>query len=120
MPIAPVFSQECWHVLHPKHDRAVYWPGAILTDKAESWLKSLQDTMNCAVQVNGKLRFNAEVPIAQEKSLGKQPSQERVDEVLNAVLATDEGARWLTVKNDWSKKRRVIVAGDGKLLNVVF
>ena len=120
MPIAPVFSQECWTVLYPNHDRNVSWPTALLTDKAESWLKSLQNTMNCAVQVNGKLRFNADVPIAQGKSSGKQSSQERVDEVVNAVLATDEGARWLTVKNDWSKKKRVVVAGDGKLLNVVY
>ena len=120
MPIAPMFSQECWDALYAKHDAAVSWPNAVLTDNAESGLKSLQDTMNCAVQVNGKLRFNAEVPVAHEKSLGKRSSQERVDEVVNAVLATDEGARWLTVKNDWSKKKRVIVAGDGKLLNVVF
>ena len=120
MPIAPVFSQDCWDVLYPKHDCAVCWPSAILTDETEAWLKSLQETMNCAVQINGKLRFNAEVPIAQEKSQGRSPSQERVNEVVDAVLATEAGKMWLTSKNDWSKKKRVIVAGDGKLLSVVF
>ena len=120
MPIAPAFSQECWAMLDSSHNRVVLWPSALLTDRAEAWLKSLQDTMNCAVQVNGKLRFNADVPIAREKSQGRSPSQDRVNEVVDAVLATEEGKKWLTVKNDWSKKRRVIVAGDGKLLNVVF
>jgi len=36
------------------------------------------------------------------------------------VLATEEGRIWLMEKNDWEKRKRVVVVSGGKVLNVVF
>jgi hypothetical protein len=41
-------------------------------------------------------------------------------EVLQAVLSTEDGHMWLIEKHEWDKRRRVVVAGQGKVLNVVF
>ena len=71
--------------------------------------------MTCAVQVNGKLRFTTEVPVSDQPK-----SKEHEDAIVNAVLSTEEGQLWLKERNDWSQKKRVVVVGGGKLLNVVF
>jgi leucyl-tRNA synthetase len=75
--------------------------------------------MICAVQINGKLRFTAEIP-AQPEGLSGKDKESREAEIIEAVLGMKEGRLWLTEKNDWDKRKRIIVVGGGKVLNVVF
>ncbi|OAP57553.1 leucine-tRNA ligase [Fonsecaea erecta] len=123
-PITPAFAEECWERLVPDTVRkSIFdesWPGDIITPEQEAALQSRQTTITCAVQVNGKLRFTAQVP--SDSSGGKAGSDlaAREAEIIRAVLGTDEGRMWLTEKNNWEKKKRVVVVGGGKVLNVVF
>jgi leucyl-tRNA synthetase len=126
-PIAPAFSEECWELIATKCGtdcQSIFqqpWPSLPLDSEQEAAVKALRTTMTCAVQVNGKLRFTTDVPAATEAEIAlKKPSEERVSEVIEAVLKTAEGAEWLQRRNDWEKRRRVVLVGGGKLLNVVF
>ncbi|KAK5451512.1 hypothetical protein LTS15_008277 [Exophiala xenobiotica] len=123
-PITPAFAEECWEALaeNGKTERIFSspWTGDIISPEQESALKARQRSIVCAVQVNGKLRFTAKVPSAKPKETAGSDRAAREAEVLDAVLATEEGRVWLTQKNDWEKRKRVVVVGDGKVLNVVF
>jgi leucyl-tRNA synthetase len=126
-PIAPAFSEECWELVAKNcgtESQSIFqqqWPRTPLSQEQEAAVKALRTTMTCAVQVNGKLRFTTDVPAATEEELAlRKPSEERVTEVIEAVLKTAEGANWLQKRNDWGKRRRVVLVGGGKLLNVVF
>lgn len=126
-PIAPAFAEECWEIssLATKEGGgsifAQPWPALPLTSEQETTLKSAKKTMTCAVQINGKLRFTVDVPASTEaEAKQKKPSEERVQEVVDAVLATEEGQDWLRTRNDWAKKKRVVLVGGGKVLNIVF
>lgn len=125
-PIAPAFARECFEdigisdkggALTSEYD--LLWPRGILPEDLEQTLRATKKSMVCAVQVNGKFRFAANVPAPRQGGL-KQSQNGREQEVLQAVLGTEEGRIWLSEKNDAAKAKRVVVAGDGKLLNVVF
>ncbi|KAJ5092293.1 Aminoacyl-tRNA synthetase class 1a [Penicillium alfredii] len=126
-PIAPALASECWEVLHEllitKAESATAvpsvfsspWPATLLTpDQAEAL--SSRSGQTVAVQINGKLRCAVTIPrmpsptpttSSQGKSSG--PSQEEQDWIVSRVLETAEGVLWLREKNDWEKRRRVIV-----------
>jgi leucyl-tRNA synthetase len=42
------------------------------------------------------------------------------DWIISQILKTEKGQLWLTKRNDWRKRRRVVVVKGGKLVNVVF
>ncbi|ETI28377.1 leucine-tRNA ligase [Cladophialophora carrionii CBS 160.54] len=125
-PITPAFAEECWESLMSTSDcDSIFdtvWTGEIITAEQVRALRSRQTTITCAVQVNGKLRFTAEVPaLSAERQNDHHNNQKaREEEILRAVLRSEEGRVWLTEKNDWEKRRRVVVVGGGKVLNVVF
>lgn len=126
-PVAPAFAEECWEMISqreandtmtiPTGDSIFHhgWSAPILSTKEIELLKSRKKTMTCAVQVNGKLRFTTEVPVSDQPK-----SKEHEDAIVSAVLSTEEGQLWLKERNDWNQKKRVVVVGGGKLLNVVF
>lgn len=76
--------------------------------------------MTCAVQVNGKLRFTTQVPTPEKQGGRVVDPRAHEANVLQAVLDTDEGRTWLTEKNNWEKRKRVVLVKDGRVLNVVF
>ncbi|KAJ5903687.1 Leucine--tRNA ligase [Penicillium tannophilum] len=136
-PIAPALASECWEVLHDsimkQSDSATPvpsifsspWPTALLTPEQAEALSS-RGGQTVAVQINGKLRCAVTIPrwpSAEEAppAKGKAPaaSKEEQDWIIDRVLETTEGNLWLREKNDWEKRRRVIVV-KGKLVNVVF
>ncbi|KIY01475.1 uncharacterized protein Z520_03027 [Fonsecaea multimorphosa CBS 102226] len=127
-PITPAFAEECWErVMMPDTERRgsifdVSWTGEIITPEQEAALRSRKTTITCAVQINGKLRFTAQVPSSNpsEGNAAESDPAAREADIVRAVLETEEGRVWLTEKNDWGKKKRVIVVGGGKVLNVVF
>ncbi len=123
-PITPAFAEECWEALTENGKiESIFnspWTGDIISPEQESALKARQRCIVCAVQVNGKLRFTAKVPSAKSRETAGSDRAARDAEILEAVLSTEDGRIWLTQKNDWEKRKRVVVVGDGKVLNVVF
>jgi leucyl-tRNA synthetase len=77
-PFAPHLGEELWH-LSGKKDTIAFepWPPA-----EEKYLKN--DTFECPVSVNGKLRFKIELPV--------DLSQE---EVRRIVLSDERAGKWI-------------------------
>lgn len=67
------------------------------------------------MQVNGKLRFTAEIPFPDEALKGKELETWIVGE----ILGTAEGKNRLVGPMDVSKAKKVIVVRGGKLVNFV-
>lgn len=127
-PVAPAFAEECWEKLSmnqptkDNHTGSIFnssWPTEILSEEQEETLRSRRQTMVCAVQINGKLRFTVNVrpPATGESSEDKS---KREAEIIDAIRTTAEGRLWLTEKNDWEKRKRVVVVHQGKVVNFVF
>ncbi|KAL2418145.1 Leucine-tRNA ligase, mitochondrial [Exophiala dermatitidis] len=123
-PITPAFAEECWEALAAgRQAGSIFsrtWTGDLLTPEHESAMRGRKKSITCAVQINGKLRFTAQVPSDQTQGTTAADKAAREAEILDAVLKTPEGRMWLQEKNDWEKRKRVVVVGGGKVLNVVF
>ncbi|KAJ5180328.1 hypothetical protein N7492_003538 [Penicillium capsulatum] len=136
-PIAPALASESWEVLHQTLVKDTNdstkapsvlsspWPTALLRPE-EADVLSARNGQTVAVQINGKLRCAVTIPRMMSPTTvtpqGKNPapSQEEQDWIISRVLETAEGKLWLRERNDWEKRRRVIVVKGGKLVNVVF
>jgi leucyl-tRNA synthetase len=126
-PIAPAFAEECWEKSYLGLFTGIEtvldadWPTRILSPEAEEAVKSLGTSMACTVQVNGKMRFTTRIPT----SLSQDPPsnnarREREAQILQSLLSTEDGKLWLIERNDWAKRKKVIIVRDGKLVNIVF
>ncbi|THC97402.1 hypothetical protein EYZ11_003116 [Aspergillus tanneri] len=141
-PVAPALASECWESLHNSvkrrqtdggTDAGAYapvifdcaWPAPLLSPQQADVL-SARGGQTVAVQINGKLRFTATIPRRLSPTTvaeaGGKPGTvtDEQDWIVTRILETDEGRIWLRGKNDWEKRRRVIVVQGGKLVNVVF
>ncbi|KAN0073392.1 hypothetical protein V8E54_008612 [Elaphomyces granulatus] len=147
-PIAPALASELWEVLHQEilsntelqnfsgnpSIFSVPWPTPLLTDSEVKTL-SARGCQTTAVQVNGKLRFtvtiprllsNSEKPASASDTLPRNHAEHDAvteaehDWIISQILKTEKGQLWLTKRNDWRKRRRVVVVKGGKLVNVVF
>ncbi|KAL4877672.1 hypothetical protein BJY04DRAFT_221855 [Aspergillus karnatakaensis] len=131
-PVAPALSSECWEVLHSsivseplKSGSGIPqifdcpWPTQPLTTEQAETL-SARGGKVVAVQINGKLRFTVTIPIMHSATTTGSNTPEEQDYIITRILETDEGRRWLCEKNDWEKRRRVIVVRGGSLVNIVF
>lgn len=122
-PITPALSEECWELISSRDGhRSIFeetFGNPVLSEEQESTLRNRRTTMVCAVQINGKMRFTADVPPPKEGSEALS-KVDREAEIVTAVLKTKSGRTWLTEKHDWEKRKRVVVVGGGKVLNVVF
>lgn len=138
-PVAPAFAEQCWEDLHlhvnpvsaneePATTRSIFnepWPSALLTPTEETQLQSRRTTITCAVQINGKLKFTTSVPAPPAQALdnasdSRDKKQDHENAVIEAILATEQGQLWLRERNEWEKRKRVIVVGGGKVVNIVF
>lgn len=128
-PVAPAFAEQCYEDMQgsvkPTQQQSLSifaksWPEALLTPEEEATLMSKNTTITCAVQVNGKLRFTTDVPAPPTENNKVIKSKQHEDLVLATVLGTEQGKSWLTERNDWDSRKRVVVVGGGKVLNVVF
>ncbi|KAL1959382.1 hypothetical protein VTO42DRAFT_2185 [Malbranchea cinnamomea] len=134
-PIAPAFTSECWEELHstllkqsssePPTVPSIFsspWPTSILTPSQLETL-SARRSKTVTVQINGKVRFTTSIPRAPAAPPEATDAQARTleeDWILSHILATEEGKIWLREKNDWEKRKRVVVVGGGKIVSVVF
>ena len=129
-PIAPAFAEECWEKLHfstfkggelvPSIFEST-WPVSVLDATHASSLAQRRKTMVCTVQVNGRLRFSLEMPALSTIEVsenGQYSSKE--DFLAEKLLESEQGRFWLTEKNDWAKRKRMIVVQGGKLVNIVY
>lgn len=114
-PVAPGLSSECWEILNAEMTPVLSspWPTPLLTAQQVDQL-SARGGQTVAVQVNGKLRFTATIPVSGQAG----PAAE--EWIVGRILETDQGRAWLREKNNWEARRRVIVVKGGKLVNVVF
>ena len=129
-PIAPAFAEQCWEDLHVgqgKADQAVAsilecaWPESTLDVSLATSLAQRRKTMTCAVQVNGKLRFTLDVPVPSTNSASASQQRMTRDGFLaDKLLESDQGRYWLTEKNNWANRKKMIVVQEGKLVNIVF
>lgn len=124
-PIGPAFAEQCWEDLLSNATqgevRSIFeekWPPYVLNNKLKERVDSLRSGgyFTCAVHVNGKPRFTVDLPA----SIMKQDKELVEQSLIDSASATEEGRYWFTEKNEWSKRKRVIVAKGGKMLNVVF
>ncbi|RMJ26750.1 hypothetical protein PHISP_02404 [Aspergillus sp. HF37] len=114
-PVAPGLSSECWEVLNAEMTPVLSspWPVPLLTAQQVDRLSG-RAGQTVAVQVNGKLRFTATIPVSGQAG----PAAD--EWIVGRILDTDQGRVWLREKNNWETRRRVIVVKGGKLVNVVF
>ncbi|KAJ5902457.1 Aminoacyl-tRNA synthetase class 1a anticodon-binding [Penicillium taxi] len=129
-PIAPALASESWEILHEPFTKqsssaissilVSTWPTPLLTPGQAEVLSS-RGGQTVAVQINGKLRCSVTIPrFSTAESTAPAPTREEQEWVIGHVLGTAEGKMWLREKNDWNKRRRVIVVKGGRLVNVVF
>lgn len=120
------------------------WPEPLLTS-SEALSLSQRGGQTVAVQINGKLRFSVTIPRMLSSSTtrttsttvplssspstpppdskmatGTTPNEDKQNWIVSHILETKEGQIWLRQKHDWDKRRRVVVANGGKVMNVVF
>ena len=129
-PVAPAFAEQCWEDLHTgkvenaKALASIFdcaWPESILDIGLAATLAQQKKTMTCAVQVNGKLRFTLDVPVPSTESMPTAKDRVARDgAIVERLLESDQGRYWLTEKNNWDKRKKIIVIQEGKLVNVVF
>jgi leucyl-tRNA synthetase len=145
-PITPEFSEECWKTLQyaapPEESGGVldklasFFSGkaahAVQTtsvfdvpfpeeDGTYDWCAP--DTQPCAVQVNGKFRFAAEIPIPPSGVEGKALQKWITDEILQTeegkARFVGEGEAAKKGKVDIRKAKKVIVVRGGKTVNFI-
>ena len=112
-PITPAFAEECWSILNPGSS-SIFQSGALfpVADETDSALFQPRKQA-CAVQINGKLRFVAEIPTP--------PTGLETDKLREWIVAelskTEEGKAKMDSKLLLAK--RIIVVKGGKLVNFV-
>ncbi|KAL4776182.1 hypothetical protein BDW60DRAFT_177926 [Aspergillus nidulans var. acristatus] len=130
-PVAPALASECWEILHSsivtEQSESEFkaltvfdcpWPAAPLTTEQADILAARGGQV-VAVQINGKLRFTVTIPRMLSPTTPEGATTEQ-DYIISRILETEEGRLWLRERNDWEKRRRVIVVKGGKLVNIVF
>lgn len=107
-PVAPAFASECWAVLRPGAAPVLQrgWP---VVDVA-ALEGVLEETLRCAVQVDGKVRLVMEVEV--ERMVGEGAAEY----VLERFLGTREGGKWVGGRERVVKS---VVVGGGRLVNFV-
>lgn len=122
-PITPSFAEECWEILSGldqnqvefKPEHTASFAGFPRPDGSLAHLQGLSQP--CAVQVNGKLKFAAQIeaPPAELEGTSLQ------NWVLRRVLESQKGAEaFRRFKWDVKSAKKVIVARGGRVLNLVF
>jgi leucyl-tRNA synthetase len=120
-PITPAFAEECWSLLRsqqPSESGSMFrGEGRAMFPVPDGTLDLLQPRKQpCAVQMNGKLRFVVDIP---KPGVGMTRDELR-GWVVGEILKTEEGkARLANGSVDVAKAKKVIVIGDGKLVNFV-
>ncbi|KAI1762704.1 leucyl-tRNA synthetase [Hypoxylon sp. FL1150] len=116
-PITPAFAEECWSTLNPGS-------GSIFVDGKHTWpvadgsLRLLgRSRINCAVQVNGKLRCVVEIPTKPAEIA--DAGNEFQTWVTEEILKSEEAQAKLIGDNDIRKAKKVFPVRGGAVVNYV-
>ncbi|KAI1376462.1 leucyl-tRNA synthetase [Hypoxylon crocopeplum] len=114
-PIMPVFAEECWSILKPT-GRSIFVEGERTWPVPDGSLRLLgRSRINCAVQVNGKLRCVVDIPTKPvEMADGGIEFQQWVTE---EILKSDEAQAKLIGDMDIRKAKKVFVVKGGAIVN---
>jgi len=111
-PIVPAFAEECWGILKP--EVGSLFEGEALFPEVDGTVQLLQlRGQTCAVQINGKLRFAVEIARPPAGSC----AAELKNWVIGELLKTREGQTKLS--SEILSAKKIIVVGEGKLVNFV-
>lgn len=136
-PITPAFAEECWALLHPSNRRlhsllsqVQNYFGLLKSNDRKSYVESVfsfpfprpdgslawlgPSTQPCAVQINGKLKCVAHIPIPDSGLEGGSLQAWATEK----IIATEEGKK-LQTRTDITKARKVIIVQGGKTVNFV-
>lgn len=120
-PIAPSLAEECWSVMHGGSDGefdpslTASHAGFPRPDGSLDGLRTQQQP--CAVQVNGKLRFVAQIATPPESIGNGEPLK---DWVVAQVVESGEGREALSKgKIDLASAKKIIAVRGGRTLNIV-
>ncbi|KAI5867256.1 leucyl-tRNA synthetase [Durotheca rogersii] len=117
-PIAPAFAEECWSIVGPQNDRSIFVEGQRAWPVPDGSLRLLgRSRINCAVQVNGKLRCVVEIPTKPVDIADGSP--EFQDWVTAEILKSTDAQAKLTGGNDIRNARKFFVARGGAVVNYV-
>jgi leucyl-tRNA synthetase len=117
-PLVPAFAEEAWHALHPNEV-----PTSITEDEWPdlSWFNEefALKTQTCVLTINGKRKFDAQVPLPPEGM-----EQGEVGEWLKKQLLgeTAKGKGWASYPQNQAildSIERIVVGKNGGLLNLV-
>ncbi|KAI1772807.1 leucyl-tRNA synthetase [Hypoxylon cercidicola] len=116
-PITPAFAEECWSVLRPAG-------GSVFVDGEHTWpvpdgsLRLLgRSRINCAVQVNGRLRCVVEIPTKPAEVADAGAGFQRW--VTEEILRSEEARAKLVGDNDIRKAQKVFPVRGGAVVNYV-
>lgn len=132
-PITPAFAEECWSILQCAGDSAqsksIFDPSSpgVLFPKVDGTLEMVKlRVQTCAVQVNGKMRFAVEIPLAPQELKGNALTEWLVNEVIKTAEAKSKllplllgGNKDADVQSVLETAKKIIVIKEGKLLNFV-
>ncbi|KAI6080602.1 leucyl-tRNA synthetase [Hypoxylon rubiginosum] len=116
-PITPAFAEECWSVLNPAN-------GSVFVEGKPTWpvpdgsLRLLgRSRINCAVQVNGKLRCVVEIPTKPAEIA--DAGAEFQEWVTGEILKSEEAQAKLVGDNDIRRAQKVFPVKGGAVVNYV-
>jgi leucyl-tRNA synthetase len=122
-PITPAFAEECWELLGTVPPNLSSIPSVFersypIPDSTLSLLKPR--TQNCAVQVNGRLRFVIEIPVPPPSVLQGKDG-DLAAWVTERIFETDKGANLVSSgsKNGDVRNAKVFVVRGGRTVNFV-
>ncbi len=116
-PITPAFAEECWSIFHELPPPSIFTQPFPTPDGSLEMLQQQRRSQVCAVQVNGKLKFAATIPLPPKNLDGDMLSRW----VTERILETEEGRQRLngTGNIDVNNAKKVVVVKGGKTVNFV-
>lgn len=123
-PITPAFAEECWHILHPAsleniHEEqfsSIFTESFPQPDGSLDLLPPAKQT--CVIQVNGKKKLSISTPIPESRLLEKG-NEEKLKMWLREALLTSMNVEEASKMVDLIASGRLIVAREGRLVNVL-
>ncbi|KAH7318683.1 leucyl-tRNA synthetase [Stachybotrys elegans] len=113
-PIAPAFAEECWSALYPSAGSIFKTARLPQLDDSADLVKPRRQS--CAIQINGKVRGVADIPLPPADLEGDALRDWMVAE----ILATEEGkAKFSHGPYDLSRCKRAIPVRGGKVISFV-
>ncbi|KAI1491217.1 leucyl-tRNA synthetase [Biscogniauxia mediterranea] len=118
-PITPAFCEECWSILHNNNCRSIFDYGRWGWPAPDMSLRFLQPrAVQCAVQINGKLRCVVDVPPRPESI--QESSDEHKAWIVEEILKSPEAQVKLSAPGyDIRKASRIVVVRNGALASFV-